>query len=322
MTEKNNTPLEKNGLHPRNPHRFRYDFKQLIHCCRELAVFVALNKYNELSIDFSNPAAVKALNKALLKQFYGISNWDIPVNYLCPPIPGRADYIHYLADLLAASNNNLLPSGKSVRVLDVGVGANCVYPIIGSSAYGWHFVGSDIDPVAIKSANCIIASNRGLESVIECRLQTSASAIFNSILTSDDVFDLSMCNPPFHASLAEATAGTERKWTNLGIKKRDNTTRLNFGGQHNELWCVGGEGAFIRRMIEQSAQFPVQCFWYSTLVSKKSNLPGIYKLLNYVNATDIKTITMAQGQKISRVVAWTFLTEQQRNDWRIKRWSI
>ncbi len=322
MAEKHKIiPLEKNALHPRNRHRFRYNFEQLILSCPELAVFVSLNKYNNESIDFSNPDAVKTLNKALLKQFYGISNWDIPANYLCPPIPGRADYLHYMADLLCSCNNGVLPQGKSIRILDIGVGANCVYPMIGNSEYGWHFVGSDIDPIAIQSANQIIASNDSLNEAIECRLQTDSSAIFRNIIKPDDVFDMSICNPPFHASLAEAEAGTERKWKNLGLKN-NSTTTLNFGGQNSEIWCEGGEGTFVRKMIEQSAQFPTKCFWYSTLISKKSNLSGVYRSLIKVKALDIKTIDMAQGQKVSRIVAWTFLNESQQKNWRIKRWTL
>lgn len=322
MSEKSKIfPLEKSDLHPRNKHRFRYDFKQLTQCCPELAAFVSVNKYNNESIDFSNPLAVKTLNKALLKQFYGISNWDIPANYLCPPIPGRADYIHYMADLLIASNNGILPQGDSIKILDIGLGANCVYPIIGKSEYDWHFVGSDIDPVAIKSAKNIIATNDSLKDAIELRLQTSSSAIFRNIIKPDEVFDMSICNPPFHASSAEAEAGTERKWKNLGIKK-DNKTALNFGGKNNELWCQGGEEAFVRKMIEQSAQLPLSCFWYSTLVSKKSNLAGVYRLLKNINAFDIKTIDMAQGQKVSRIVAWTFFNEVQQKNWRMKRWKV
>lgn len=312
-------PLEKIDLHPRNRHRFRYDFEQLIRCCPELTGFVSVNKYSNKSIDFSDPKAVKTLNKALLKQFYGISNWDIPANYLCPPIPGRADYIHYMADLLSSCNHGVLPPGQSIRVLDIGVGANCVYPIIGHSEYGWHFVGSDIDPVAIQSANQIIALNGSLNESVECRLQTASSDIFRNMIKSGDVFDLSISNPPFHASLAEAAAGTKRKWENLGLKKNSKTT-LNFGGQNSELWCEGGEEAIVHQMIEQSAEFQTQCFWYSTLISKKSNLPGVYRSLLKVNALDVKTIDMAQGQKVSRIVAWTFLNKTQQKDWQINRW--
>ncbi len=320
MSEKSKIfPLEKSDLHPRNKHRLRYDFEVLIKCCPELSGFVSLNKYGNESIDFSDPKAVKALNKALLVHFYGISNWDIPVNYLCPPIPGRADYIHYIADLLKSSNNDVLPKGKSISVLDIGIGANCVYPIIGNSEYGWHFVGTDIDPVAIKSANAIIGANSSLKNAIECRLQTSKSAILRNIIKPGEIFDISICNPPFHASLAEAEAGTDRKWKNLGIKNNSKAA-LNFGGKNNELWCPGGEEGFVKKMIEQSAFLPTKCFWYSTLISKKSSLPGVHKALRKVNALEVKTIEMTQGQKVSRFVAWTFLNGVQQKEWRMKRW--
>ncbi len=296
---------EKPGLHPRNPHRYRYDFQQLILACLELGKYVNLNQYGTETIDFADPLAVKMLNKAILKQFYEIENWDIPENYLCPPIPGRADYIHYMADLLASCNNGTIPTGKSVSVLDIGVGANCVYPIIGSKAYGWHFVGTDIDPVAIRSAKKIIEANPRLQGVVECRLQSNPANFFSNILKPGEIFDLSICNPPFHASAEEAAEGTQRKTRNLGNNKIENPV-LNFGGQNNELWCPGGEAEFVRRMIKQSSELPNCCRWFSTLISKKSNLPGVYKSLHKAGATQVRTIEMSQGQKQSRIVAWSF----------------
>ena len=89
-------------LHPRNRHSGRYDFPKLIAACPELGEYVILNPYGKQSIDFANPDAVRVFNRALLRQFYGIQHWDIPAGYLCPPVPGRADYLHGLADLLAA----------------------------------------------------------------------------------------------------------------------------------------------------------------------------------------------------------------------------
>ena len=133
------------GLHPRNPHNAPYDFKALIQSKPQLAPFVHPNKYNSLSIDFSNPEAVLLLNKALLSHFYNIKEYDIPPSHLCPPIPGRADYLHYMADLLAENNQGKIPIGKTINVLDIGVGANCSYPIIGQSIYRWRFVGSDVE---------------------------------------------------------------------------------------------------------------------------------------------------------------------------------
>ncbi|MBF9238665.1 23S rRNA (adenine(1618)-N(6))-methyltransferase RlmF [Hymenobacter sp. BT683] len=312
--------LEKDQLHPRNPHRAAYDFPQLSQRSPELAAFVQANQYGNLSIDFANPAAVKALNRALLRQFYGIEHWDIPKGYLCPPIPGRADYVHYLADLLAESNGGTLPHGEEITVLDVGVGANCIYPIIGRREYGWHFVGSDVDGVAVRAAQQIEAANPSLAGAIECRLQPARTRIFDGLIQAGEVFDLTMCNPPFHASAAAAAAGSQRKTANLGTS-RGPRPALNFGGQNNELWCEGGEASFIRRMVQESGRRPRSCYWYTSLVSKKETLPGVYRALKTAGATVVRTIDMAQGQKKSRLVAWTFLTPAQQAKWQAERWA-
>ena len=311
---------EKDQLHPRNPHRAPYNFPQLSQGSPELAAFVRPNPYGVLSIDFANPVAVKALNRALLRQFYGIEDWDIPKGYLCPPIPGRADYVHYLADLLAESNGGALPPGEDITVLDVGVGANCIYPIIGRRAYGWHFVGSDVDGVAVRAAQQIEAANPALAGAIECRLQPARTRIFDGLMQAGEVFDLTMCNPPFHASAAEAAAGAQRKTAGLGTGRGPRPT-LNFGGQHNELWTEGGEAAFIRRMVQESGRRPGACYWFTTLVSKKDTLPGVYRALKTAGAADVRTIEMAQGQKKSRLVAWTFLAPAQQDAWRKRRWA-
>jgi 23S rRNA (adenine1618-N6)-methyltransferase len=312
--KKKEHPKEKTALHARNKHRERYDFKLLIQTSPALNPFVKLNDYGDESIDFFNPEAVKMLNKVLLKHYYGIDNWDIPSNYLCPPIPGRADYIHHIADVLGESNKGIIPIGQDVKCLDIGVGANCVYPIIGHHEYGWSFIGVDIDPVALESAQKIVQSNSILHEAIELRLQPQPKDIFKNIIKKGERIDLTICNPPFHPSLAAAQSGTLRKLSNLH-QKRITKTSLNFGGKNNELWCAGGEERFIKNMILQSSLFSTSVFWFSTLVSKESTLKGIYEALKNVKAVAIKTLPMGQGNKISRVVAWTFLNVEEQKSW-------
>lgn len=291
----------KSELHPRNPHRGLYNFKQLVKSCPDLAKFVLTNQYGNVSIDFSNPHAVKILNRAILLDFYNLT-WSIPDHYLCPPIPGRADYIHNVADLLGVFNKNIIPLGKNIRVLDIGVGANCIYPLIGHKAYGWSFVGTDIDPGAISIAEGIIKQN-DLEDFIIIRLQPSIKNIFEGVVRNTEGFDISMCNPPFHTSSKEAQIGTNRKNKNLGIEEKS----LNFGGKSNELWCPGGEVAFISQMIKESPQ--INCKWFTSLVSKASSLPSIYRALDKVKPAQVKTLSMGQGQKISRIIAWTYFNQ-------------
>ncbi|MCA0349765.1 MAG: 23S rRNA (adenine(1618)-N(6))-methyltransferase RlmF [Bacteroidetes bacterium] len=315
MKKIQNTDSEKSNFHLRNPHRFRYDFDQLIIDSPKLKQFVLVNEHDNQSIDFSNPEAVKALNNAILISEYDIQNWDIPKGYLCPPIPGRADYIHYIADLLASSNNEIIPKGEMVIGLDVGIGANCIYPIIGNAAYDWSFVGCDIDENALQNCKKIIANNPKLIDAISLQLQTEPRFIFKNIILPEDKFAFTICNPPFHNSVEDANKAALRKVNNLLQTKTDKAI-LNFGGQQHELWCAGGEFGFITQMIYESVKYPLQVFWFTTLVSKKDNLKSIYRLLNKVGAVEIKTIDMAQGQKISRMVAWTFLSEDQQKNWK------
>lgn len=319
IDNKKEHPAIKTKLHPRNKHRERYDFKLLCAAYPELTAFVAVNKYGDESIDFFNPDAVKALNKALLKQYYNISHWDIPKGYLCPPIPGRADYIHYLADVLAAANKDNLPAGSNIKVLDIGTGANCIYPIIGTKEYGWSFVGSEVDATAVSAAKALIENNPALHRKLDLRLQKNPQNIFKGIIQQGECFDLTLCNPPFHSSAEEAQASTLRKLSNLKQKKI-NTPVLNFGGQNKELWCEGGEVAFISKMIQESTEFADSCLWFTSLVSKESSLKPLYAELRKAGALLVKTLSMGQGNKNSRALAWTFLSKEKQINWSKTRW--
>lgn len=308
----------KPTLHPRNRHQGRYDFPSLIKAHPDLARFTLTNPHGKPSIDFANPEAVRVFNRALLKAQYGIQHWDIPANYLCPPIPGRADYLHVAADLLAADNAGQLLKGAQVRVLDIGVGANCIYPLLGHSDYRWRFLGSDIDPVALASAKAIIQAN-GLDKVINLRQQSNPAHILSGLLKDDERFDLTLCNPPFHASREEATRGSQRKWKNLG--KQDPKRKLpvlNFGGQNNELWCEGGEIRFVTQLINESAQYASQTLWFTSLVSKASNLAALEAALKKAGAAAVRVVEMGQGQKQSRMLAWSFHDDAARQAWRAK----
>jgi 23S rRNA (adenine1618-N6)-methyltransferase len=298
-------PKEKPGLHPRNLHRERYDFELLCRSCPDLASFVKLTPYKEESIDFFDPNAVKMLNKALLKHYYKIDHWDLPEGYLCPPIPGRADYIHYMADLLATDHGGKTPVGSNIRCLDIGIGANCIYPILGNRSYGWSFTGSDIDPKAVENARRIIEENPSLSGEIKVFLQKNSDHIFTGIIQPGEYFDLVFCNPPFHSSAEEAKSGSQRK--NSRLKgERISSPILNFGGRGSELWCEGGEEQFVKRMITQSSQWAISCRWFSALISKSAHLQGIYHSLERIKAKEVRTIQMIQGNKISRIVAWSF----------------
>ncbi|MET4693348.1 23S rRNA (adenine(1618)-N(6))-methyltransferase RlmF [Endozoicomonas lisbonensis] len=302
-------------LHPRNIHQGRYNIDDLCSIRPELKAFVKANPRGDKTIDFSDSQAVVCLNQALLKRHYQIQHWSIPSDYLCPPIPGRADYVHYAADLLGSVNLGRAP----VKVLDIGTGANLIYPIIGSQVYGWHFVASDIDPVSVESAQNIVNSNSNLTDKVDVVRQNNSQHFFKNIIEKTDRFALTLCNPPFHASKRDAETGTVRKWKNLkkSAAKRGSQMhgaskkQLNFGGQSNELWCDGGEIRFLKDMVKESAEFARQVFWFTSLVSKKDNIAPLRKVLTEVGAKQVKVRAMSQGQKVSHMLAWSFMTVEE-----------
>ncbi len=311
---------EKKRLHIRNKNRERYDLKALITAIPELADHTKPNKYGDDSVDFSSPVAVKLLNKALLNHYYGIKHWDFPDENLCPPIPGRADYIHHMADVLSGNNFGTIPTGDQITCLDIGVGANCIYPILGVIEYGWKFIGTDIDQKSIESAKRIVAANPTLKGKIDFRLQGDRADAYYGIIDKQAKIDLAVCNPPFHSSKEEAQKGTRRKVKNLS-GKNEKTPQLNFAGISNELICPGGEYKFILNMARESKNFGENCFWFSTLVSKQSNVKRIIKSLEKLAAFQIKTIPMGTGNKSSRIVAWTFLNKVKQKEWRETKWK-
>ncbi|CDU14220.1 23S rRNA (adenine(1618)-N(6))-methyltransferase RlmF [Vibrio coralliirubri] len=326
------------GLHPRNQHTGRYNFELLVAALPELKEHLIKNPVGEDTINFSDPLAVKLLNKALLAHHYGVKHWDIPAGYLCPPIPGRADYIHRVADILNSDGQGEPYNHASVKALDIGVGANCIYPIIGATEYKWRCTGTDVDSVSIKTANFIAESNPNLKGKIRARLQADSESIFKGVIKGNERYDVTICNPPFHSSLEEAEKGSQRKLDNLAVNrakkagqsfkpetnkkpvKLDKSTKqakptLNFGGQKAELWCPGGEAAFIMKMARESQLFATQVLWFTTLISKKDNVDMVRSELGKLRAKQVKVVEMSQGQKVSRFIAWTFMDDEQRQEW-------
>lgn len=288
-------------MHPNNPHNASYNFTALIEANPQLSVHVLLNQHQTKTIDFANPFAVFELNKALLILHYKLKDYTLPEGYLCPAVPGRADYLCYINDLLEIKKK---PSkNKTIKGLDVGVGANCIYPIIGAQQYNWAMVGVDIQETSVTAAKHIVSLTPQLTKNIEIRYQENNANIFKEAIQPEEYFDFTMCNPPFHASEEEALKGTRRKLANISAENR--SIARNFGGRPNELWCNGGEALFIKRMIKQSLHYKEQVGTFTTLVSNKAHLTKLYKQLDKAKATH-KTIIMNIGNKQSRLLTWHF----------------
>lgn len=297
----------KTQLHKRNKHQSPYNFERLCKAIPALAKAVITNPDGVSTIDFSDATSVKLLNQALLKYHYQVDHWDLPEGYLCPPIPGRADYVHHVADLIAESNPSVLEGrSRQIRCLDIGTGANCIYPILAHRSYGWKFMASDIDERALINAQALVKHNRLLKGAIEFYYQRNRTFILKGVIEPEDYFHAVFCNPPFYTSEEEAQTANIQKNENLHGKKIANR---NFGGQSTELHYPGGERAFISAYIRESVTFAQQVGWFTTLVANSENLKPLQQLLHSVQPSDTRVIDLQHGNKKTRVLAWRWERE-------------
>ena len=284
-------------MHPENRHQGLYDFKKLVEANPSLESYV-ISPYDKQTIDFSNAKAVVELNRALLKVHYALKKWTLPEGFLCPPVPSRVDYIHHLHDLLGEPSND-----DKIKILDIGTGASCIYPLLGNAIFGWQFVGSEINQTALNSAKKNVSDN-GLKDVISLRLQTDVSAILDGVILPEDRFDAAMCNPPFFKNEEEAVAASGQKYDGLKLAKKGEDR--NFGGHAHELWYSGGEKAFLHNYLYQSSHFGKQVAWFTSLVSKKENVASLKQSHQKLKGKQFEVVPMSIGHKKMRIVAWNF----------------
>ena len=341
--------------HPRNAFTGVYDMERLIDAHPVLKEYVIWTRLGEPclpTIKFADPDAVRALNSALLIADYNVSpkfSAILPPDVLLPPVPGRADYVHHIADMLQlASPTNTIPYGANIVGIDIGTGASAIYPTLAASIYGWKMIASEIIPTSIKSAKEIVAAN-GHAHLIDVRHQGNEKSIFEGILQARELVDFAMCNPPFYPSMEAFQKENARKLKGLakgGLNKliqaklthvqvrSEGKTSNNFGGLGSELWCEGGEVSFVNRIIKESKQYANRCLWFSSIVSRKKNLKQIegtlFDLGNHKNGSKpcqqvvkkVRRIHIGTGHKTSTILLWSFLSDDKQKDWaRMRNWK-
>lgn len=275
-------------MHHRNLHRYGYDFPKLAEAFPELSKYIITTPEGSKSIDFSDFDAVRVFNQALMAHHYGVRHWRLPENALIPAVPGRAEYLHQLSDLIGKGEK---------KGLDVGCGASAVYCLLGSAIYNYTMVGVDVDDESIAFAK----KNTSTYENIEIRHQIDRGQILKGVMREGEFFDFTMCNPPFFESEEEAIKANRKKNRNLGVKSSDR----NFGGLAHELWCNGGEALFIKRMIKESVAVKAQVGWFTCLLSRKQHLDKPIKQIKKLKA-EHKSVSIEVGNKEMQILAWRF----------------
>ncbi|KAG2378095.1 hypothetical protein C9374_008717 [Naegleria lovaniensis] len=285
------------------------------------------------SLDWKNAEAVMNLTKVLLKHDFDIE-WSLPLDHLCPPVTNRANYIHWLNDLLELEKSNETTMStittsteldRPIVGIDVGTGASCIYPLLGHKMYQWKFIATDISEESLKIAHENIMKNNESfqQSVYLVHVDESSQDILKNILSNIESMphekpswlrqltrvDFTMCNPPFF---------DEDEPVNRNPK---NDCR----GNSNEMVTVGGEETFVKRMIEDSVflmthKHSMSIFencWFSSMLGKKKTLQPLKEYIAQLNANEMKllnsqrliifhTTEFVQGKTSRWGICWQF----------------
>uniref|UniRef100_T1ITX6 U6 small nuclear RNA (adenine-(43)-N(6))-methyltransferase n=1 Tax=Strigamia maritima TaxID=126957 RepID=T1ITX6_STRMM len=278
-------------IHPRNPYKIPPDIQELVKECSELEKYAVIISDGKMMIDFKNPEALRLYTQALLKKDFGLIV-DLPTDRLVPTLTLRLNYILWIEDLL---NLLMTKDNKQVKGIDIGCGASCIYPLLGSKMNGWKFVATENDDKSIKFCKENIRNNS------LCSLITVIPVEGNAILRDvvKDNFHFCMCNPPFFSSLDEAE-GKQK------IKQRSNTVNT---ANDNEMVTDGGEIEFVRKIIEDSVHLKDKIKLYTTMLGKKVSVKVIKHLLKENDVTNIATTEFCQGKTMRWGIAWSFLDD-------------
>eukprot|EP00741_Cyanophora_paradoxa_P005038 tig00000842_g4880.t1 len=270
MAERERAPHERNLYRNKHP-----DFKQLADAHPEFAPYVFVNKFGAPSIDWRDPDANRALTRVLLKHDFNL-DWDMPRDQLCPPVTNRANYIHWLEDVLAQSGR--MSGDPSVHGIDIGTGYSLIYPLLGVRIANWRFLATDIPPAgpplregAVEHARGLAARN-GLEGRIEVR-RAEAGALLAGVLREGEAFDFCMCNPPFFATPEDADASAKV--------------------------------AFVSRMVEESARLGTRVLWYSSMLGRKASLAPLRRALHARGVRNVRVTEFVQGRTTRWGLAWS-----------------
>ena len=242
-----------------------------------------------VTLKFEDPKVSIALTRATLKDAFEIE-CEIPEDRLCPPVPNRVNYIKWLNELLSLKLVSDSNDSKREQFtgLDIGVGASCVYPLLGHRICGWNYVGTEIDRKYFEWAMRNVKRN-GFEKHVELRHVKEDDDLVSE--RDAEKVDFCMCNPPFFEDEDEVSPHPSRACS----------------GSSNEMITKGGEVKFVSRIIENSLKLGTKLKWYTSMLGRKRSIKTLVRKLRSSNRVkEIVSSVFIQGQTRRWGLAWSF----------------
>lgn len=256
----------------------RPDFAHLASLYAPLAPYVRLNS-SGAHVDFRDADATRTLTLALLHVDFGLM-LTLPAHQLCPTVPSRVAYLAWAHSLLGEHEDE-------VCALDIGVGASCIYPLLGWRMYGWRWLGSEVDAASLAYARANVAANAA-QGAITLRLASCEDRIAG-VLREGESVALSVCNPPFFDN---GDAKAVNPHTALAITRSEERTE-------------GGEVSFVRAMIDESVRLGPRVRWCSSLLGRKASLKPLLAHLQRLGIANMRHTAFRLGRTTRWAIAWS-----------------
>ncbi|EPS95167.1 hypothetical protein FOMPIDRAFT_1054415 [Fomitopsis schrenkii] len=122
----------------------------------------------------------------------------------------------------------------------------------------------------------------------------------HSSISTDEpgqVFDFTMCNPPFYSSKEDAQRSAEAT---------DSRPNAVCTGAELEMTTPGGEAAFVCKMVRESLELRSRYRWFTSMLGKLSSLAEIIALLREHQIDNYAFTEFVQGQTRRWAIAWSF----------------
>jgi len=94
------------------------------------------------------------------------------------------------------------PPPTTVRGIDIGTGASCIYALLGATMNKWQWIATEVDAESFRIAKENVQRN-GLGHLIDVRHVPVGSFLVGNIKPEDGPIEFCVCNPPFFSTLEE-----------------------------------------------------------------------------------------------------------------------
>lgn len=279
-------------MHPRNIYNKQIDFNELSKNYPEFSKIAKVDLNGKIKLDFSDLETKFVLTKCcLMKDF--LLDVDLPKNRLCPTLPLRLNYIHFIEDILEHCGIK-----ENISGVDIGTGASSIYCLLTARLHkDWKMFGLEIDQENIKSSTVNVAKNQ-LNDSIKIINQDGSDKIFQKLFEFDgSQKTFCLCNPPFYSDAEEMTE----------IKNRTGKRpKIQLEQPSHETITEGGELAFVTKILDESSQIGDKIKIYTTMFGCKRNFEKFLSLLNNKKIENFTTTRFVQGKVNRWALAWSF----------------